>query len=183
MNYAILTPDPSGIERFGTARDLWPGVSHPSTDPADDWLAEHNAVRIRSDLPHNPETHYLRRTAPYLLDGEVFNMEVVEREPEPEPVPEPQWIAFGDAVMADPGVNLMLGAALQNAPGLYGGLTVGLGKAADGDSRVFTRAWAAALAVGLVTPKLAAHVQALAEPFDLPAEFIEGLNPQSELEP
>jgi hypothetical protein len=53
-----------------------------------------------------------------------------------------------------------------------------LGKAADGDSRVFLGAWQSATALGLVPAELVAGIQALAVACDLPAEFIAGLEVQ-----
>ena len=54
-------------------------------------------------------------------------------------------------------------------------ISVGLGKAADGDSRVFQSSWSGAIGLGLISPELIAHVQAMAATYDLPAEFIAGL--------
>lgn len=88
-----------------------------------------------------------------------------------------EWVAFGNAVMADPGINAMLGAALQAAPALFQGLGVGLGKAADGDSRVFIGAWTTAHALGLISAQLIADIQAMATQYQLPAEFIAALDP------
>lgn len=90
----------------------------------------------------------------------------------------PEWVAFGSVVMVDPDVNTMLGAALTTIPGLYGGLTVGLGQVAQGDPQTFIAAWTGCMQVGLVTPELAAHVAELAQPFNLPADFIAALSPQ-----
>lgn len=173
MNYAII--DGNTITAHGTAKQLWPDVSFPRTGPNAEYLATVGAVEIRRDPPHDRETHYLQATEPYLLGGVVYDRAVVER---PPAIPEPQWIAFGNAVMAEPGINVMLGAALQVAPALYGGLTVGLGKAADGDARVFVGAWAAAVGAGLVSVELIATMQAMATTYDLPAEFVAGLDPE-----
>jgi hypothetical protein len=52
---------------------------------------------------------------------------------------------------------------------------VGLGKAADGDSRVFLGAWQNAKALGLVPAELIEGIQMLATQYDLPAEFVGGL--------
>jgi len=88
-----------------------------------------------------------------------------------------QWVAFGAVLLADPSVNQMLGAALSAAPAVAMSISVGLGKAADGDSRVFMMSWAGAHGLGLISPELIAHVQSLAAAYDLPAEFITGLAP------
>jgi hypothetical protein len=52
---------------------------------------------------------------------------------------------------------------------------VGLGKAADGDNRVFLGAWQNAKALGLVPAELVQGIQALAIQYDLPADFVGGL--------
>ena len=97
-----------------------------------------------------------------------------------EPLPKsphgPDWVAFGAALAADPDVNgLVATAAAANAPVLHGMLIVGLGQAAQGDPQTFGAAWSAARAAGLVSPELIANMQATAAVFNLPAEFIAGL--------
>jgi hypothetical protein len=95
----------------------------------------------------------------------------------PPAAPQPRWVEFGAAVQSNPAINQLLGAALQQAPALGLGLGVGLGKAADGDARVFLSSWSMALALNLISPELLAAVEALAEQFDLPADFVEALGP------
>lgn len=85
----------------------------------------------------------------------------------------PRWIAFNEALPGD--VNTLLQHAQSLDHRLYGGLMVGLGKAADGDSRVFLGAWQKASAAGLIPPEMVAGLQSLAAAHDLPAEFIAGL--------
>ena len=80
-------------------------------------------------------------------------------------------------IMALPAANLMLAAVLQAAPGLYGGLVVGLQQASEGDSRVFLSSWQAAYAMDLLTPELITTVQELATEYDLPEVFIDSLAP------
>ena len=89
----------------------------------------------------------------------------------------PRWVDFSGVIMALPSVNLMLGAVLQNAPGLYGGLFVGLQNASEGDSRVFLNSWNAAYTMGLISPELITTVQEIAGQYDLPEAFIEALEP------
>jgi hypothetical protein len=95
---------------------------------------------------------------------------------EPVPTVIPLWVDFSAVIMALPSVNLMLGAVLQNAPGLYGGLVVGLQNASEGDSRVFLNSWNAAYAMELISPELITTVQEIAEEYDLPEAFIEALS-------
>jgi hypothetical protein len=93
----------------------------------------------------------------------------------PPPIPTPRWVDFSAAIMAMPAINVMLGAVLQAAPGLYGGLVVGLQNASEGDSRVFLNSWNASYAMGLVTEELITTVQGVAGEYDLPQEFIDAL--------
>jgi len=86
-----------------------------------------------------------------------------------------QWVQFGITVMADPAVNAMLGALFQSAPGLYGGLIIGLQRASDGDFTVFLNAWNGSRQIGAVTAELATSVASMASQFNLPAEFVGAL--------
>ena len=86
----------------------------------------------------------------------------------------PRWIEFWASL--PPEVDTLLTAAQAASPRLALSLGVGLGKAADGDSRVFIGAWQSAQLLGLVSAELIASVQALAVAHDLPAEFVEGLS-------
>jgi hypothetical protein len=97
----------------------------------------------------------------------------------PPIAPRPRWVEFGAAVQASPAINTLLGAALQQAPALGLGLGVGLGKAADGDARVFLSSWSMARTLDLVSAELLAAVKAMAEQFDLPADFVEALGAPS----
>jgi hypothetical protein len=93
----------------------------------------------------------------------------------PPPIPTPRWVDFSAVIMAMPAINAMLGAVLQAAPGLYGGLVVGLQNASEGDSRVFLNSWHAAIAMTLISEELITTVQGVAGEYDLPQEFINSL--------
>jgi hypothetical protein len=95
---------------------------------------------------------------------------------EPVPTVIPRWVDFSAAIMAMPAINVMLGAVLQAAPGLYGGLVVGLQNASEGDSRVFLNSWHAAIAMTLISEELIITVQEIAGEYDLPQEFIDALS-------
>jgi hypothetical protein len=103
---------------------------------------------------------------------------IISEPPIVEEVPPPvvpRWVEFSAAIMAVPAINVMLGAVLQAAPGLYGGLVVGLQNASEGDSRVFLNSWHAAIAMSLVSQELITTVQGVAGEYDLPQEFIDAL--------
>ena len=100
---------------------------------------------------------------------------VIEALPPPPIVP--RWVDFSAVIMALPSVNLMLGEVLQNAPGPYGGLFVGLQNASEGDSRVFLNSWNAAYTMGLISPELITTVQEIDGEYDIPEAFIGALEP------
>jgi hypothetical protein len=175
MNYAIISNNT--ITAHGTARELWPDTSFATTGPNAAWLTEHNAVPVRNDPPHDPQTHYLTSCEPYLLDGAAYNREPVGMPPAPV---EPQWVAFGAALGQDQSVNAFVGTIAQAAPVLHLMVGVGLGQAAQGDAKTFLAAWGLGLAAGLVTAELATRVQTLAASYDLPAEFVAALMPAAE---
>jgi hypothetical protein len=91
--------------------------------------------------------------------------------------PPPQWVGFGAALGADQQVNQFVGSLIQAAPVLHLMVGVGLGQAAQGDPRTFLTAWTMGLQTGLVTPEMAAHVVEVAQPFNLPADFLAELVP------
>ena len=95
----------------------------------------------------------------------------------PPPIPTPRWVDFSAIVMSLPAINVMLGAVLQAAPGLCGGMWVGLQNASEGDSRVFLNSWNAAYAMGLLSAELITTVQEIAAEYDLPESFIDALAP------
>jgi hypothetical protein len=88
----------------------------------------------------------------------------------------PRWLEFGAVVMGLPAIKALLNGciAVGETP-LAHGLAVGLGKAADGDSRAFINTWHQACAAGLIPPEMTTNMQMLATAYDLPAEFIAGL--------
>jgi hypothetical protein len=183
MNYAIISANT--ITAHGRPDQLWPDTSFPASGPNASFLIDAGAVLIRSDATYDPETEILQATEPYVLNGEVFNTIAAPKPAPPAPpAPEPQWVAFGAVVMEQAEIKALLNQAivLGESP-LAMGLAVGLGKAADGDSRVFLDAWGKAVAGGLVPAGLIAQVQTLAGAYDLPAEFIAGLAGAPSMEP
>jgi hypothetical protein len=93
----------------------------------------------------------------------------------PPPIPTPRWVDFSAIVMSLPAINVMLGAVLQAAPGLYGGMWLACTNASEGDSRVFLNSWNAAFAMGLLSAELITTVQEIAGEYDLPESFIDAL--------
>jgi hypothetical protein len=127
----------------------------------------------------DPATHRLEQVRPVEIDGvltqqwELIELSEAEQEAYFRANNPPRWIEFWAALPAD--VDALLAAARAASPRLELGLGVGLGKAADGDSRVFLSAWQQAKSLGLIPPELVAGVQELADEYDLPADFVGGL--------
>ena len=141
---------------------------------------------VREPKPeYDPATHYLQPLEPVVsitdpesddIDGSATcGWEPVEL---PPVVPPPRWVEFGAAVQSDPAINGLLGEVFTMRPALGLGLGVGLSKAEDGRPANFLGSWGMALALGLISPELLAAVEAMAEQFDLPADFVEALRPQ-----
>ena len=130
---------------------------------------------------HDPATHYLEQTREIDLDaGTLTRGWLIRERPPVEPMPpEPRWIEFGLALGQDASMIEFVRAADAANPILERMISGGLLQAAEGNPRTFMAAWPVALAAGLVTPELAAHVQTLAASYDLPEAFVAGLNPQA----
>jgi hypothetical protein len=146
MNYYYVT-NPADVRAIGEQMTAWLATGNPK---ANDW----------AEQPPAPS------------DDAVWGNGQWEI---PEPVIVPRWVDFSAAIMSLPAINVMLGAVLQSAPGLYGGLVVGLQSASEGDSRVFLNSWNAARTMGLITTELITTVQEIALQYDLPEEFIQVL--------
>ena len=183
--YAITQDNP--ITAHGTARELWPSVSFSTSGPRADWLAAQGAVEIRRDPPYDTETQYLQRVDPYLLDGQVYDREPVDR---PVAPPEPRWQDFQVALLTDPALRDMKMIAKDAYPDLIPAWAVGLGQAATGQgAESFMTAWTLARQLPdpstgdpLLPQALVDGIAALATAADLPDAFIAGLNPPPPVE-
>lgn len=152
-----------------------------SSNPSDRELSVFGVFRVQATTPPEPDPAVERvvEGLPVLVDGqwqqqwEIVELTDAEREAYYRATHPPQWIAFNDALPAE--VNAILAQAQTIDHRLYLGFGVGLGKAADGDARVFLGVWQKASAAGLIPPEMTAQIQAMATAHDLPVEFVEGL--------
>jgi hypothetical protein len=136
------------------------------TDPSsftEDEIAEAGYVLIEQP-EYDPATQALN------WNGASFD--VVEIPPAP---PTPRWVEFSAAAMSDAAINEMLGGLISAAPGLYGGMIVGLKDASVGDSRIFVNSWKAAMDAELVSDAVTEQVGLLAAEFNLPEAFTNSL--------
>jgi hypothetical protein len=152
-----------------------------SVSPSERELAHYDVFRVLAQ-PHpsyDPATHRVQEAQPVKADGqwlqqwELVELTQAEREAHYRQTHPPRWIEFSDALPVE--VDQLLAAAQTVSPRLALALGVGLGKAADGDSRVFLSAWQTCRGIGLIAPELVTGLQMLATQYDLPAEFVVGL--------
>jgi hypothetical protein len=152
-----------------------------SSAPSDAELAHYDVFRVAAQPQPEPDpaTHRVVEVKPVEADGqwvqqwEVVELTEAEQEAYYRATHPPRWIEFNDALPVK--VDQLLAAAQATSPRLALALGVGLGKAADGDSRVFLGAWQTCRGIGLISSELVQGLQALATQFDLPAEFVTGL--------
>jgi hypothetical protein len=153
-------------------------------NPSDVFLAQYGMFYPEATTAPeiNPAVEKVQQVEPIEQDGEWRQQWAVVALSEAEAADyyrvthPPRWLEFGAVVMALPEIKSLLngGIAAGETP-LALGLAVGLGKAADGDSRAFINTWHQACAAGLIPPELITNMQILATAHDLPAEFIAGL--------
>ena len=153
-------------------------------NPGDVFLAQYGMFYPEATTAPeiNPAVEKVQQVEPIEQDGEWRQQWAVVALSEDEAADyyrathPPRWLEFGAVVMALPEIKSLLngGIAAGETP-LALGLAVGLGKAADGDSRVFMNTWHQACAAGLIPPEMTTNMQMLATAHDLPVEFIAGL--------
>jgi hypothetical protein len=156
-----------------------------SASPSSRELAHFNVFRFNEVValveppPVDPATHRLEQRPPVEIDGvltqqwELVELTEAEREAYYRATHPPRWIEFNNALPVE--VDQLLAAAQAVSPRLALALGVGLGKAADGDSRVFLGAWQTCRGIGLISAELMQGLQLLATQHDLPPEFVAGL--------
>lgn len=87
----------------------------------------------------------------------------------------PNWFEFVNSI-PELEINSLLNSLLQASPKSAMALSVGLGKAADGDFMVFLYEWRKAVDSGLVSSNLLNSIKELAVINNLPKPFIQGLD-------
>ena len=155
-----------------------------SVAPSTAELAHYDVLRVapQEQPEFDPAVERVQEAAPIEADGqwlqqwEVVDLTAEEQEAYYRATHPPRWIEFWDALPAD--VDDLLEAARAVKVRLELGLAVGFGQAVQGDSRSFLAAWQSARSLGLVPTELVTGIQALAVAYDLPAEFMAGLEVQ-----
>jgi hypothetical protein len=152
-----------------------------SSSPSSRELAHYDVFRVvpQPQPQPDPATHRVVEAEPveaagqWLQQWELVELTEAEREAYYRATHPPRWIEFSDSLPVE--VDQLLAAAQAVSPRLALALGVGLGKAADGDSRVFLGAWQTCRGIGLIPPELVQGLQLLATQHDLPPEFVAGL--------
>jgi hypothetical protein len=152
-----------------------------SSSPSSRELAHYGVFRVvpQPQPQPDPATHRVVEAEPVEADGqwlqqwELVELTEAEREAYYRATHPPRWIEFNNALPVE--VDQLLAAAQAVSPRLALALGVGLGKAADGDSRVFLGAWQTCRGIGLISAELMQGLQLLATQHDLPPEFVAGL--------
>lgn len=140
-----------------------------------------DVVTLVNPPEYDPASHKLEQKKPVEINGiltqqwELIELTEFEKESYYHSTHPPRWIEFGSTLMNNELINDLLTSSFAVSPSLTMALTLGLSKAADGDSRVFLGAWQSARSLGLVSAELVASTQAAAVAHDLPAEFVEEL--------
>ena len=155
-----------------------------SSNPSDWELSVFSVFRVQGTAQPeiNPAVEKLHQVEPIEQDGEWRQQWAVVALSEAEAADyyrathPPRWLEFGAVVMAQPEIKTLLnGCITAGETPLAHGLSGGLIRAADGDSRLFTNTWHQACAAGLIPPEMTTNMQMLATAHDLPVEFIAGL--------
>ena len=131
---------------------------------------------VRQSAPaHDPATGELAETRtidPVALQW-IWGWEV---RPLPPVVPVPDWRTFKRTLLADPGINQLLGGGVSAAPAAAISVPATLLDAATGGGvDDFRAAWLALRRQGLVSAELLQQVRGLAIGLHLPAEFVSAL--------
>lgn len=73
----------NGAITVGDYCELFPNTSFPVTGPNDDFYAENGCAKVSAFKPHDRKTQMLAGCEPYLEDGIVYTVQVVDK---PTPV-------------------------------------------------------------------------------------------------
>ena len=86
-----------------------------------------------------------------------------------------EWLKFGTALSQDAVINNFFSTLSERAPILDRMLTVGLGQAAQGHMQTFLEAWKLGVSAGAIPTDMQQHLVAIANGYELPRSFVDGL--------
>lgn len=77
MQVAKINAD-NEIEEVGELKALFSNTSFPASGPNSDWYAENNVMSVTVGLPFDPATQKQERVDPYISDGVVYTVRLVD---------------------------------------------------------------------------------------------------------
>jgi hypothetical protein len=175
MNLLNLTTNeyPSSLYQV---RQENPNVSFP-VNPTDEDLAPFGYANVHPtpQPDYNYRTQRIEESPPEPDDNNVYRQTWSIRDATAQEIadydtsilPPPDWTGFAMEAMVNTEINSMLSAILAQVPGLYGGLTVGLGQAGQGNPHLFISSWGALVNTGMVTPSTMEVFQELSSKYNI----------------
>lgn len=189
MIYRIIDNSPVPVS-IAQLRADYPSISFPS-DPNDDQLASYISLNpplivVRpiptEPPPHDPNSQWLQESPPVWSDGAWRQVWTVHDLP--PPLPEPQWLEFVTWLYGQPMMMTAMDAARSSSSPQGEPATTAL-PAALQEARLqqnypaFALTWGQFLLASGLPPEALVPIVAQAAQFNLPAEFIAALQPQS----
>ena len=179
---------PTTTHPYNQLQADYPATLWPANPTAEDLaLGTHGEVVLVTETPqpsYDPATQRVEPAAPVEVDGQWTQpWALVELSAEEQAAyananrPAPDWTAFGAAMLASPGINALLAAAIPLAPAPALALPAALVSISNGGGyATFQAAWGAVTAAVPPSAELRAEVLAAAEAAHLPAGFLELLS-------
>jgi hypothetical protein len=189
MIYRIIDNSPVPVS-IAQLRADYPSISFPS-DPNDDQLASYASLNppliiVRpvptEPPPHDPNSQWVQESLPAWSDGAWRQAWTVHDLPPPEPVSD--WAGFGawlgdEPAAAEAIATARLSVSPQGEPATSWYLPQAIMTARLGNITEFAMAWTRFRQASHMSPEVLAAIVAKAAEFNLPAEFIAALQPQS----
>lgn len=67
----------NAVTQLADHREVFPNTSFPSTGPSTEFLIENSCLLVTVFLPYDSQTQKLEAVAPYILDDQVYTVQVV----------------------------------------------------------------------------------------------------------
>lgn len=67
----------NAVTQLADHREVFPNTSFPSTGPSTEFLIENSCLPVTVFLPYDSQTQKLEAVAPYILDDQVYTVQVV----------------------------------------------------------------------------------------------------------
>lgn len=134
---------------------------NPVPQPEVDWRIQ----RVEETLPEESGgVYYQQWSIRNATEQEIYEYDNAH-------LPAADWKGFATEVMVNTEVNSLLSTVLSQLPGIYGGLTVGLSQAGQGDPSMFMTSWDYLVNMEMVDQETISLLQSLANKYNLPVNF------------